>query len=96
MGWVKWELIPRGVTPTMHKQLRWHRQDHAGSGQRPYLHEELGPGGRAPHHTVHHADESLALTHLQQRKEWTTDGSLGPGDARISPPHTHTPRGSLQ
>lgn len=35
----------------------------------PYLHEEVGPGGGAPHHAVHHTDESLALTHLQRREE---------------------------
>lgn len=36
---------------------------------RSYLHEELGPGGGVLHHVVHHSDECLALTHLQQRKE---------------------------
>lgn len=36
------------------------------------MHEELGPGGRVSHHAVHHTDESLTLTHLQQRKEQTT------------------------
>lgn len=47
----------------------------AGGGhaarQRSYLHEDLGPGGGVLHHAIHHTDESLALTHLQRRKEWT-------------------------
>lgn len=33
------------------------------------MHEELGAGGGALHHAVHHTDQSLALTHLRQREE---------------------------
>ena len=33
------------------------------------MHEELGAGGGALHHAVHHTDQSLALTHLWQREE---------------------------
>jgi hypothetical protein len=56
---------------------------HAGR-QRPYLHEELGPGGGVLHHSVHHTDESLTLTHLQQRREWMIRTQ---SHIRVSPPH---------
>lgn len=46
------------------------------AGRGPYLHEEVGPGGGALHHSVHHADESLALAHLQRRKERTIHSAL--------------------
>ena len=57
--------------PTMHKQLKNGVDGDHAARQRSYLHEELGPGGGVLHHAVHHTDESLTLTHLQQRKEQT-------------------------
>lgn len=67
----------------MHKQLNDVDRDHAAR-QRSYLHEELGPGGGALHHAIHHTDESLTLTHLQQRKERMIQTQT---HIEISPPH---------
>lgn len=63
-------LIPRGATRPCTSSSDGIDRDHAAR-RRSYLHEELGPGGGVLHHAVHHTDESLALTHLQQRKERT-------------------------
>lgn len=44
-----------------------------GAAAVPYLHVELGPRGGVLHHSVHHTDQSLALTHLQQTRKEISD-----------------------
>lgn len=84
-GWGAKKPFPRCTDLTMHKQLSEAGGDHAAR-QRSYLHEELGPGGGVLHHAVHHGDESFALTHLQQRKEWTDGSHSDPCTGKLSQP----------
>lgn len=40
-----------------------------------YLHVQLGPRGGVLHHSVHHTDQSFALTHLRQTRKEISDVS---------------------